>query len=269
MKKLVTFSILLIALVAVGWLARPLYRAHKEKKFAAQANSALAKKEYRNALLSAQQVLVLNSNNITACRVMADLADLSRSPLAMVWRRRVAEIEPTVTNRIVLATCALRFEQPPFPVASQIVKEIGNSAQNDVAFHLLSAQLALRQNRPADSEKHFEQAIRLQPTNELHRINLSVLRLESRDTNISAQAHAELERLQEGTAWGAQAQRSLAAHHLARGQFADAEHFSTALLRGTNNTFADKLQGRARSSMALSRRCSGRSARMFSRRRTW
>lgn len=241
MKKLIIILVVVV-LVAAGWLARPLYRASKEKKFAAQATNALAQKEYRNALLSAQQVLVLNSNNLAACRVMADLADLSRSPLAIVWRRRVADLEPTLTNRLVLAACALRFEQPPFPITSQILKDVGGKAQNDVAFHLISAQLALRQNRPADSEKHFEQAIRLQPTNELHRINLAVLRLESRDTNIAGRARAELERLQTGSVWGAQAQRSLMVHYLARRDFHQAERFSTALLNGTNSTFADKLE---------------------------
>ncbi|HTD65017.1 MAG TPA: hypothetical protein VK846_00605 [Candidatus Limnocylindria bacterium] len=241
MKKLVILSLLLI-LAAAAWLARPVYRAHKEKKFAAQASSALAKKEFRNALLSAQQVLVLNSNNLAACRVMADLADLSRSPLAMVWRRRVVEIEPTLTNRLMLASCALRFEQAPFPITSQIVKELGESAPDDVTFHLVAAQLALKQNRLAAGEKHFEQAIRLQPTNELHRINLAIMRLESRNTNVSAQAHADLERLQGGAAWGVQAQRALMVHHLSRRQFAEAEHFSAALVRRTNSAFSDKLE---------------------------
>ena len=242
MKK---FGITLIALGVLVWgasLFRPAYRTHKEKKFAAQASEALARNEYRKALLSAQQVLVLNSNNLAACRVMADLADLSRSPQAMVWRRRVAEIEPTLTNRILFASCALRYEQPPFPIAAQTVKELAEVAQKEVAFHLVAAQLALKQNRISEGEKHFEEAIRLDPTNDLHRVNLAVVRLESRDTNVSTPAHAELERLQSSTTWGAQARRALMVHHLARREFAEAERFSTALVADPNNTFADKLE---------------------------
>lgn len=241
-KKLLTFSITCLVLAAGVWFGRPIYRAQKEKKFAAQANAAFAKAEYRKALLNAQQVLVLNSNNLPACRVMAELSDLSRSPLAMVWRRRIAEIEPTVSNRIVFASCALRYEQPPFPIASQLVKELGDTAQNEIAFHLVAAQLALKQTRIAESEEHFEEAVRLEPTNDLHRVNLAVVRMESRDTNVSARAHADLERLQSSAAWGVQARRALLMHHLAHRQFAEAERFSTALLSEPKCTFADKLE---------------------------
>ena len=242
MKKIVIIGLLLIALGATWWLGRPAYRAYKEKKFAAQATEALAKDQPRKALLAAQQVLALNTNNLAACRVMADLADLSRSPHAMVWRRRISELQPTLSNRVVFASCALRYEQPPFPIAAQTLQEIGIGASNDVAFHLVSAQLALKQNRIADGEKHLAEAIRLEPTNALHQINLSVVHLESRDAAVAAVAHAQLEQAQSHPLWGAQALRSLAAHHLGRKQFADAERFSTALLRSTNSTFGDRLE---------------------------
>ena len=98
----------LIVMAAVVWFGYPTYRAHKEKKFTALATEALAKKDYRQALLSAQQVLSVNTNSLAACLVMAELADLSRSPHAMVWRQRVAEIEPTLSNRVVFAACTLR-----------------------------------------------------------------------------------------------------------------------------------------------------------------
>ncbi len=242
MKKIIIVGFVLAALGATWWLGRPAYRAYKEKKFAAQATEALAKNQPRKALLAAQQVLAINSNNPAACRVMADLADLSRSPHAMVWRRRIAEMEPTLSNRVVFASCALRYEQPPFPMTSQTLQEVAPGASNDVAFHLVSAQLALKQNRIADGEKHLEAAIRLEPANALHQINLSVVRLESRDAAVAAVAHAQLEQAQSHPVWGAQALRSLAAHHLGRKQFADAERFSTALLRSTNSTFADRLE---------------------------
>ena len=172
MKKIVIIGFVLIALGATWWLGRPAYRGYKEKKFAAQATEALAKDQPRKALLAAQQVLAINSNNVAACRVLADLADLSRSPHAMVWRRRIAEMEPTLSNRVVFASCALRYEQPPFPIASQMLQEVAPTASNDVAFHLVSAQLALKQNRMVDGERHLEQAIRLEPTNALHQIKI-------------------------------------------------------------------------------------------------
>ena len=236
MKKILVLAVLLVVVALGVWLGLPAYRAGKEKKFAAQAMEALLKGEHRQALLNAQQVIVLNSNNVTACRVLAELSDLSRSPNALVWRRRVAEIEPTRSNKLMFASAALRYEQPPFPLAVQTLAELGGGT-NEVAFQLVSAQLALKQNRIADGEKHLQQAIRLEPGNESHRINLGVIRLESRDAAVSAVARAELEQ----RTGNAQALRALLVHHTSRRRFAEAEQYSAALLRLTNSAWSDKL----------------------------
>ena len=242
MKKSV-ITVLILAILAAGvWLGRPAYRAHKERNFAAQASAALEKKELRLALLSAQQALVLNSNNLAACKVMAELSDDSRSPQAMVWRRRIADIQPTLENRILFASCALRYEQPPFPMTAQALHELSAQAQDYAPFHLVSAQLALRLNQVAETEKHFEAAIRLEPTNDLHRLNLAVVRLESKDTNASAAAHAQLEKLQASDSWAGPALRALVTHHAARQQFGEAQHYSALLLRNRAATFGDRLE---------------------------
>jgi tetratricopeptide (TPR) repeat protein len=245
MKKLRLVIIGLVAatLAVVVWLGLPAYRAHKEKRFAAIARDALAKRDYRKALLAAQQALAINSSNLVACRVMADMADDARSPHAIAFRRRMAQIAPTLENRIVLASCALRYEPPPFPLASQTLKEIAadNAAQTSVSFHVVAAQLALKQNRMAQAEAHFEQAIQLEPTNELHRLNLAVMRLESNDSAVSAKAEAELKRLKETEPWKVHALRALSVHSSARRKFADAEAYSNLLLQSTNAVFGDKL----------------------------
>src|SRR5678815_540773 len=101
MKKNVIVGFVIIALGLAWWLGRPAYRAYQERDFAAQATEALAKDQTHDAVLAAQQALAINSNNLAACRVMADLADLSRSPNAMVWRRRIVELEPTLSNKVV------------------------------------------------------------------------------------------------------------------------------------------------------------------------
>jgi tetratricopeptide (TPR) repeat protein len=244
MKKAIIVAFVLALLAAGGWRALPVYRAHKEKRFAAQAGNAWLQKEHRKALLSARQALVLNSNNLVATRVMADLADLSRSPQAIVWRRRIAEIDPSLENQAALVLCASRYEQPPFALASRLFKELAalDGASNTIPFQLVGAQLALKQNRIADAENHFEQAIRLEPTNDLHRLNLAVVRLESKNAAVSAQARGELERLQSVPPWNALALRSLVVHHASRKQFDEAERYSALLLRATNAMFGDKLE---------------------------
>ncbi len=242
MKK---FAIILLLSVLTGlglWLGRPAYRAHKEQRFARQASAALAKNELRPALLNAQQALVLNSNNLAACRVMADLADASRSSHAMLWRRRVAELQPSFENRLTFAACALRYEQPPFPIAGQALRDLSEEARTSVPFQVVSAQLALRQNQWAEAAQHFEAAIRLEPTNQLHQLNLAVVRLESRDAAASAQARQDLEQLQKSAAFGPAALRALVVHHAGRKQFTAAQSYSTTLLQSPRATFADRLE---------------------------
>jgi len=227
---------------AAFWFGRPVYRDYKEKRFANQAREALARHEPRKALLNAQQALIINSNNLAACQVMASLADLSRSPYAMIWRRRLADINPSLENRLALAGSALRYEPPPFTLAAQTLKDMAAEGQGSVSFHLVSAQLALKQNRTGDAEKHFEQARTLEPTNDLHRLNLAVMRLESKDAAVSASARVELEQLQASERWRGNALRSLMVHHQARRRFPDAMRYSTLLLSGTNAVFGDKLE---------------------------
>ncbi len=241
-KVLIILGVL--ALLAAGWFwGLPAYRAHKERKFAALAHAHLAKGEHRAALLSAQQALVLNRTNLTACEVMAELAEIGHSPEAIIWRRRVADAVPTLSNHVVLASCALRYEQPPFTFAQHALGLAGQAgaAGSYVPFQVVSAQLALKQNRIADAEKFFETAIRLEPTNTLHRLNLATVRLESRDVAVSNAAHLELMAMQSNTQFGAHASRALATHHAARKDFDAAVKFSSALVQRSDVMFDDRL----------------------------
>ena len=243
MKKAATVFSILVLLCSGVWLGLPAYRAHKEKRFAAQASEALAKKEHRRALLCARQALVLNSNNLTAVRVMADLADLSRSPQSIVWRRRSGDrtvIEQSNRFRALrtaLRATALRTGITPSPESS-----VESNTVNAVSFQLAAAQLALKQGRMSDAEHHFQNALRLEPTNNAHKLNLAVVRLESKDAAVSALARRELEQFQSVEPWSGPALRSLIAHHVIRKEFEDAERYSTSLLRTTNALFGDKLE---------------------------
>jgi tetratricopeptide (TPR) repeat protein len=241
-KKLIAILILLALGTAAWFWGLPAYRAKKERKFAAQAEKFLAAKDLRAALLSAQQTLVLNPSNLVACEVMADVADAGRSPHAITWRKRIAEISSTVSNQVILASCALRYEQPPFAMAQQALDQLKGSAQSFAPYHVVSAQLAIKQGRIADAEKHFEAAIRLEPADQLHQLNLATVRLQSRDAAVASAAHQQLVALQTNSAVGTHAARSLAAHHAGRGEFAEALKYSGGLVQRAEATFDDRLE---------------------------
>jgi len=241
MKKWIALGAFVVLAAGTWWLGLPAYRTHKEMKFAAEARHALDAHDYRRALLSARQVLILNQKNVAACEVMAELADMARSPQAIVWRRRVAEAAPTISNQVMLASCALRYEQGPFPVAAQTLAQLAGKADSSVSYHVVAAQLALKQQRLADAEKHFESAIQLEPTNELHRLNLAVVELESRDAARSLAAHQQLVSMQANPQWGDYALRSLSNYHLSRREYQEAYDYSERLLKHARATFEDRL----------------------------
>ena len=243
MKKLLFAFLACLALAALAWfVGRPAYRHYKEMRSVAQAKNFMEKADYRSASLSARQALMANPSNIDATKIMAQLAEISRSPLLIHWRQRVAELEPSVTNKLLLATAAMRLQPPPFALASQTLEELASSATNDPAYHVTAAELALRQQKLPEAEARFARAAELQPDNELHKLNLAVLQLRSTNASVSDQARKTLEQLATSTNTGPAALRWLIGSALLKRDLGDAEKFSTTLLHDSRATLEDRLQ---------------------------
>src|SRR5437762_2616726 len=121
MKKIIIFAVLAALIGATGlwFFGRPAYRHWKEQRFMQQARESMAKGDFRNASLSVRQTLALNQRNVEAWRIQAELAELSRSPQVLDCRRRIAELEPTVENKVMLASAAMLVQGPPFALATQ------------------------------------------------------------------------------------------------------------------------------------------------------
>ena len=247
MKKIILAGVVAGAAVVLGLLglwfyARPAYKQHREIRAVEQAKSYMAQGDYRNASLSARQALGVNPRNLEACRIMTDLAERSRSPYVLDWWRRVAELAPTIQNRLMLAATALRSQGPPYPLAAQTLEELKDSAGQVAAYHAVSAELALRLRRPSEAVAHFEQASQLEPTNELHQLNLAVLQLQSTNAGTPLAARATLERLRASTNVGTVALRWLVAESLGRDDLSTAGKFSTQLLAEPRSLPDDRLQ---------------------------
>jgi predicted Zn-dependent protease len=202
----------------------------------------MSRGDYRNASLSARQALQRNPRNVEACRVTAELAELSRSPSALDWRRRVAEAEPTVENKLMLASTAMRAQGPPYPLATQTLEELAEAGKGVAAYHAACAELALKLKNPGEAATRFEQAGRLEPTNELYQFSFAVLRLQSTNAAVASDARATLERLQASPHFGPVALRWLVAESVARNDLATAERFSKQLVAGAHSAPADRLQ---------------------------
>ena len=243
MKKATLFA-LAFMLVGAGlyFYGGPAYRHYKEKRLLTQAKHFAAIGDFRNALLSARQTLQLNSANLEACGIMANLAECSRSPALLDWRRRIAELAPTIENKLLLAASALRIQASPYPMTQQILKEVASAAKDVPAYHLLSAELALKSRDLLQAEAEFQEASRLEPADQQHQFNLAVLRLQSTNAAVSAEACATLERLRSNTNLGPIALRWLIAGRLGERELAAAARLSRELVSDGRATVEDRLQ---------------------------
>ena len=229
-------------LLGLWFYARPAYQRHRETRAIALARGYLAKGDYQNASLSARQALRVNPSNLEACRMMTDLAEQSHSPCVLDWRRRIVDLAPTVDNRLKLASTALRSQGPPYPLAAQTLDELKDTAASVAAYHVVSAELALRLKRSAVALDHFERASRLEPTNELYQLNLAVLQLQSTNAAALPAARSTLERLRASSNVGVVALRWLVSEHLRRDDLNSAQQFSRQLLANPHSQSDDRLQ---------------------------
>jgi Flp pilus assembly protein TadD len=241
-NRLVALALGLVLLTVAGWFGRSAYHHFKEKREQALAQAFLARGDYRNALLSARQTLLLNPTNLPACRVMAELADRAHSPETTNLLLRIVQNEPTIENQLHLASAGLRYQNRPFPLTAQILEELPPAATNLASYQVLAASLDLSLGRLPEAEAHFETAAALEPTNRRFALNLATLRLSMNNETKAATARQVLEQLRTDTNFAPAALRALVVDRLARKDLAAANEYSTQLLAGTQATLGDRLQ---------------------------
>jgi tetratricopeptide (TPR) repeat protein len=218
------------------------YRRYQEIHWQKEAQAFLARDDYRNAALSARKAITLNPNNVPACRIMAGLADRANSPVALDWLRRIVQNEPTVENKLVLASAGLKYQQPPFPLTVQILHDLTPTATNSAGYQVVAGSLAMQTHHLAEAEAHYETAAKLEPTNGLFRMSIAILRLASTNQTEQVQSRAILEKMRSEDGIGPLALRVLVADRLAHKDAAAANIYSSQLLANPRATLADQLQ---------------------------
>ena len=231
----------LIAAVFLGaWLARPLYRNWKKQRYLTQATAQLNRSDYKNAALSARQVRALDSSNLEAARILAEITGRLRSPEVIAWRQFIADLEPeNPTNQILLAEAALLFGE--VSRAEQSLVKIAPANRNHVEFHQAAAMILASQHKLAEAEAHFTAAIKLAPSNDLLQLNHAVILMQARDTNVVAEGIRTLRKYAADPARRRMALQNLAQAYLHLKDFDQAVIAAKDLAPPTNSTFADQM----------------------------
>ena len=195
-----SFRALLLVLLLGGaagfykWKGRAAYRQWREASVVAQAETLLKEKKYADAVVAARRALQLNEANVPAARVMAEIAELGSARDAILWRSRVAMLEPhRAENLHQWAYTALRFND--LATARQALDRFPPEARNSLQYHEIAGVLDFSAGHPDAAETHWEAALATAPQNESLQLNLAKARLFSSQTNKVQQAYATLEKL--------------------------------------------------------------------------
>jgi predicted Zn-dependent protease len=240
MKKLFILGVALIVLGAGLWLGRAPYRNWKQRHYLVKAQDCAAKGDLAGAVENARKSIETNPKNIDACRLMATITEQIRRPEAVLWRRRIVELEPdSLQNRLDLAKTALLLNDAK--EARQVLTSIQEAGRNRSDFHELVAALAMAENNLQAAQQEAATALKLDPQNKNLQLNLAVLNLQSDDKQVVQGARKSLEQLATDPAYAHNALRQLTGDALKRQEYASAQPYAQRLLATKEATFDDQL----------------------------
>ncbi len=239
-RKILTLLLIVVVLGAGGWYGRKGFKLLTERRLIAQAETSLAKQDFKSAMLCLQRVLQVNPRSGPAVRLMADMLEGVDARAALSWRVRLVEREPgNVTNRLRWAQTALRANEPAS--AAQALDGIAPGERGSVWFQMLSGDLAATRGKLAEAEQRYSDALRFDPANTSIQLKLCQVRLASTNGAVIEQARAALERLASNPVVRLNALRDLAAEAVARTNSSRATEYARQLAVEPGASFSDKL----------------------------
>jgi Flp pilus assembly protein TadD len=243
MRKLFILTLCGVAVLFAAYVGYRGYVVWKNKHLMNMSREFLAKSDMRNAVLSVQEVLRSDRNNLDATRMMAQLTDAARLPSALLWRNRVVGLAPNSSeDRLALAQTALTMQD--YASATNALEGLNASEKQTATYHNLAGMVAAALNKTAEAETHFLEASRLEPLNPSPQMNLAIVRLRGTNVLDVEEARITLQRLAANPTNGAlrcQALRELTIDALRQKNDDQALVISSQLLRETNSSLTDRI----------------------------
>ena len=243
MRKVIIAISGCIVMLLLGYTGYRGYKVWKQNHLVAMAKTFAARFDARNELLCLQQALQVNPRNLEACRLMAGLTEAGRSGSALVWRERVVELNPrSLEDRLALVNTALAFRD--YASASNALAGADEPDRQTSTYQNIAGVVAIALGQMPEAEKHFGEAVRLDPLNPSPALNLAVLRLRGSNALDLAAARADMKQIS-ATATNfslrAQATRELIVDAMRFKDYAGALTLSRELASPTNAIFSDKI----------------------------
>ena len=239
-KKLLMFALVMAALGATGWFGRKAYKSATERRLVGQANQYLEKKDMHNAALCLEHALQINPSSLEATKAMADMLEKAGVPTALGWRIRAVQIKPNDAQaRFAWARTALELRD--FPSAADALVGVDEKGKTSATFHRLAGALAWGVNKAGEAEKHYKEALRLEPANQAAALNLATIHMASTNQEVANAARLSMEQLAANAALRSTALHYLAEDAEAHKSISKALACSKEILQSPSATFNDKI----------------------------
>lgn len=243
MRKTIIVIVSSIILLLLGYVGYRSFKIWKQDHWLKMALDFAAKGDVRAELLSLRQVLNLNPQNPTACRLMAEMAETTHSDSALIWRQRLVDLNPnSLVDRLALIQTAMAFGD--LAIASNALAGVAPADQKSALYQNTAGLLASGAGDVATAKSHFLEAIKLEPANYIPQLNLAALELRGQNPNEAMAARASLRQISltsTNLIVSNQAKRELIVDALRLNNFPAAEAMARDLVKPANAEFSDRL----------------------------
>jgi Tfp pilus assembly protein PilF len=215
-----------------------LYAGWHQTRLLHEAASMLQQGKFSEATQTARKLLAQNPDALTALYILAEAAEKQNLEEAVSWREQIARLRPKdPDNQLNLVSAALRFGK--LDLARKALDQVSAQDRDRAAFHVVAGWLACAEGNFAEQEEQFAAAVRKEPKNDLYQFNLAALQIQ--DTQKSAKAREDLERLSKLAPYRTGALRALLNDAVARNDLPAADTFAQQLQMSQEVTFGDYL----------------------------
>ena len=232
-------GLLLLGLLA--WGGSRLYLQRRDRMLMDAATRAVETRDLPSARVWLQRLYLTHPNDVATYRLIARFHATQHHPEELTWRLRVVQTGPaTLDDHLSWASAALRLNQ--VGVAREALARVPPAWQENAGYHELCAGVAVALGQPQAADDHFSTAVRLEPSDPIHAINLAALRLTAAAEETRQAARSSLERLAAASSPPpVSAVRALLNDALLRRDVARTARFRAALGQHADHTLDDDL----------------------------
>src|ERR1051325_10297962 len=216
------------------------YSNWSEARLVRRASAMLAGQDFDGAVRTAQEIVQRHPNSAAAFQILAEASEKQNRPETVAWRAQIARLRPhDLDSQLNLASAALRFGQ--LDTARKALDDVSPADRDRAAYHVVAGWLARAQGNEIEVEQHFAAAVEREPTNDLYRFNLAVLRIRSDVPEKRAEAREGLERLTKVPAFHTGSLRALLGDAVQRNELERADALAQELQMSQQVAFSDYL----------------------------